>query len=110
MSLTGMEGRQHNKGLPAGPRSLLDRLINVGPLLNASQLRRLNEHKYSCQSASILEPYMQHWWNWVVQQLPVWLAPNLITITGLLVNIVTSLMLVYYSPDGKQEVSIWVIC
>jgi len=83
--------------------SLLDRIFNVGPLLSPTQLKRLNEHKYSCQSASILEPFMQKWWNWVVQQLPLWLAPNLITITGLFVNIVTSLILVYYSPDGKQE-------
>ena len=84
--------------------SLLDRIFNVGPLLSPNQLKRLNEHKYSCQSASILEPFMQNWWNWVVQQLPLWLAPNLITITGLFVNIVTSLILVYYSPDGKKEV------
>lgn len=50
---------------------------------------------------------MQHWWNWLVQQCPLTLAPNLITITGLAINIFTSLILVYYSPDAKQDVPRW---
>ena len=41
-----------------------------------------------------------------MQCLPLWLAPNLITITGLFVNIMTSLVLVYYNPDGKEEVQL----
>jgi hypothetical protein len=76
------------------------------PVLDDTQLKRLSEHKYSCTSSSILEPFLQPWWNWVVQCLPLWLAPNLITITGLFVNILTSLVLVYYNPDGKEEVQL----
>jgi phosphatidylglycerophosphate synthase len=37
-----------------------------------------------------------------VLQLPLWLAPNLITIIGLVVNIVTALVLLYFNPDGKD--------
>lgn len=33
--------------------------------------------------------------------LPMWLAPNLITIIGLLVNITTALVLMFYDPDAK---------
>jgi choline/ethanolamine phosphotransferase len=43
----------------------------------------------------------QPYWNWLVSKLPLWLAPNLITIIGLLVNILTSLVLMYYNPDAK---------
>ncbi|XP_066977402.1 cholinephosphotransferase 1 isoform X3 [Macrobrachium rosenbergii] len=71
------------------------------------QLRRLEEHKYSCASSSLMDPMMQKWWCWLVEQCPLTLAPNLITISGLLVNIATSLLLVYYSPDAKQEVPRW---
>ena len=78
--------------------------MKFGPVLSTQHLKRLGEHKYSCTSASLLEPYLQPWWNWVVQCLPLWLAPNLITITGLFINILTSLILVYYNPDGLQEV------
>lgn len=34
-------------------------------------------------------------------KVPLWIAPNLITIIGLLVNISTSLVLMYYDPDAK---------
>lgn len=74
-------------------------------VLSNSQLKRLAEHKYSCTNSSLLDPFLQPWWNWVVQCLPLWLAPNLITIMGLAVNIVTSLVLIYYNPDGTREVS-----
>lgn len=64
-------------------------------LLNAAQLKRLSDHKYSCSNISILDPWLQPWWCWLVARVPLWLAPNLITIVGLLVNIVTTLILVW---------------
>jgi len=81
--------------------------MKFNPVLSSSQLKRLGDHKYSCTSSSLLEPFLQPWWNWVVSQLPFWLAPNLITITGLAVNIITSLVLIYLNPDGKQETPRW---
>lgn len=75
--------------------------------LTETQLRRLEEHRYSCSSTSLLDPLMQRWWCWLVEQCSLTLAPNLITITGLIINIVTSLILCYYSPDAKQEVPRW---
>lgn len=64
-------------------------------LLSAVQLKRLGEHKYSCSSNSLLDPLLQIWWNWLVAKVPIWVAPNLITILGLLVNILTTLILVW---------------
>jgi hypothetical protein len=74
-------------------------------LLSAAQLKRLGEHKYKYDSCSILDPYLQVYWNWLVSKVPIWLAPNLITILGLLVNILTTLLLVWFSPDAQSEVS-----
>jgi hypothetical protein len=78
-------------------------------LLSEVQLRRLKEHRYSAESCSLLDPGLQVWWNWLVRQVPTWLAPNLITSLGLLVNILTSLILIYFSPDCRQPVSIVVV-
>lgn len=64
-------------------------------LLSGAQLKKLSEHKYSCASISLLDPILQYWWNWLVARVPIWLAPNLITILGLLVNILTTLILVW---------------
>ncbi|XP_053600589.1 choline/ethanolaminephosphotransferase 1 isoform X8 [Plodia interpunctella] len=76
-------------------------------ILTAAQLKRLSEHKYSCLSDSILDSLLQPWWCWLVSKTPLWLAPNLITILGLIVNIVTTLILVWYSPDARQDPPRW---
>ncbi|KAH1026940.1 hypothetical protein HUJ05_000529 [Dendroctonus ponderosae] len=76
-------------------------------ILSDSQLRRLGEHQYSCQSVSICDKMLQPYWNWLVQKVPVWFAPNLLTIMGLVVNIFTALVLVGFSPDAKQEPPRW---
>lgn len=74
-------------------------------VLNERQLKRLAEHKYSAQCVSILDPCFQVYWRWLVEQLPLWLAPNTITISGLVINVVTSLLLIWYCPQAKGEVS-----
>jgi phosphatidylglycerophosphate synthase len=76
-------------------------------LLSDAQLKRLGEHQYSCQSVSILDKLLQPYWNWLTSKVPIWLAPNLITILGLIVNIVTALILIWYSPDAKKEAPRW---
>ncbi|KAJ8919490.1 hypothetical protein NQ315_002111 [Exocentrus adspersus] len=76
-------------------------------LLSDAQLKRLSEHQYSCQSNSILDTLLQPYWNWLVSRVPIWLAPNLITILGLIINIITALILVWYSPDAKTEAPGW---
>lgn len=76
-------------------------------LLSPIQLKKLSEHKYSCTSVSILDPFLQPWWCWLVSKTPLWLAPNLITIIGLIINIITTLILISYSPDGKVGPPRW---
>ncbi|KAM7344518.1 choline/ethanolaminephosphotransferase 1 bbc isoform 3-T3 [Cochliomyia hominivorax] len=76
-------------------------------ILSPQQLKKLSEHKYSCTSSSLMDPWLQPWWNWLVSKTPLWLAPNLITIVGLIVNIVTTLILVAYSPEGTSPPPRW---
>ncbi|XP_071099796.1 choline/ethanolaminephosphotransferase 1-like [Haliotis cracherodii] len=76
-------------------------------VLTSAQLKRLSEHKYSSEGTSILEPPMQVFWRWLIEQIPTTWAPNTLTIVGLFVNILSTLLLVYYSPDAKQDVPSW---
>ena len=73
--------------------------------LSPAQLKRLEEHKYSASGRSLFEPPCQIYWNWLVQQIPTWIAPNTLTIVGLLVNILSTVVLVYYCPTATEEVS-----
>ncbi|XP_036376379.1 cholinephosphotransferase 1 isoform X1 [Megalops cyprinoides] len=76
--------------------------------LSAQQLKRLEEHKYSVAGRSLFEPPCQIYWNWLVQQIPTWVAPNTLTITGLVINIVTTVILVWYCPSATEEAPGWI--
>ncbi|KAJ3658453.1 hypothetical protein Zmor_010188 [Zophobas morio] len=77
-------------------------------LLSNNQLKNLRDHQYSCQGTTILERlFLLSYWDWLTLKVPIWIAPNLITVVGLIVNVVTTLILVWYSPDAKQEAPKW---
>ncbi|XP_078661035.1 choline/ethanolaminephosphotransferase 1-like [Branchiostoma floridae x Branchiostoma belcheri] len=78
------------------------------PVLSPAQLKRLEEHKYSVVGLSVTERILQILWSWLVERVPLWVAPNLLTMAGFLINIVTSLLLIYYSPTAKEEAPAWV--
>jgi len=74
-------------------------------ILSRSQLKRLAEHKYSVTGVSLMEPLMQRFWKWIVLQIPESWAPNAMTLAGLIINVVTTAILMFYSPDARQQVS-----
>lgn len=78
------------------------------PILNSYQIKQLQKHQYASDNNSILDPYFQPWWNYVVTFVPMWVAPNLITITGLAINMIAALLLIYHCPSAREEVSGWI--
>lgn len=92
-------------GVEEGP-GLLTKLMELPVAhLSRQQLKRLEDHRYSSAGQSILEPFMQRFWCWLVSKVPLWVAPNLITMVGLATNIITTLILVYYCPTATEQVS-----
>ncbi|XP_067135766.1 cholinephosphotransferase 1-like isoform X1 [Centruroides vittatus] len=82
-------------------------IFSSNDILTPTQLKKLSNHEYSALGLTLLDPYVQPYWNWIVEKFPIWFAPNLMTILGLLINVVTSLLLVYFSPDARQEAPRW---
>ncbi|CRK95571.1 CLUMA_CG009035, isoform A [Clunio marinus] len=76
-------------------------------ILSKAQLKHLSDHKYNCTSDSYLDKILQVWWCWLVSKTPLYIAPNLLTIVGLFVNILTSVILIWYAPDAKVEAPRW---
>ncbi|KFD69174.1 hypothetical protein M514_02950 [Trichuris suis] len=88
-------------------RSVKER-FGTESMLSQAQLKRLLEHKYSAQDNSFLsELFMNKFWNSVVEHCPLWVAPNALTISGLLLNIASTVILVCYSPDGMMIAPQW---
>ncbi len=75
-------------------------------LLTHAQLERLKDHKYSAKGTSLSEVFMQPYWKWLVTKVPLWVAPNLLTFVGLVINILTCLpvMLTDLNTEGKVRV------
>uniref|UniRef100_A0A493TPQ7 Cholinephosphotransferase 1 n=1 Tax=Anas platyrhynchos platyrhynchos TaxID=8840 RepID=A0A493TPQ7_ANAPP len=78
--------------------------------LSPAQLKRLEQHRYSAAGRSLLEPWLQPYWAWLVEQLPLWLAPNAITLGGLLLNCLTALTFFFFffflsPPFGHHHLS-----
>uniref|UniRef100_A0A5K3FPQ8 Choline/ethanolaminephosphotransferase 1-like n=1 Tax=Mesocestoides corti TaxID=53468 RepID=A0A5K3FPQ8_MESCO len=75
--------------------------------LRPEQLQTIKEHEYSCRGSSLLESYFQVFWCALVPYVPKRIAPNALTLFGLIINALSVLILLYYSPDLKSEVPSW---
>eukprot|EP00042_Codosiga_hollandica_P028399 m.149249 g.149249 ORF g.149249 m.149249 type:complete len:384 (-) comp52758_c0_seq1:94-1245(-) len=69
-----------------------------GSIISKIQFERLREHKYSCENNSLAEPYMQPFWRKAVKYLPLWVAPNLLTLSGMIVHMLTIFNLMLHTP------------
>jgi hypothetical protein len=93
-----------SSSLKNAENKLKEKLEEMKPILSKTQLKNLDAHKYSASGSTLLDPLFQPYWNWLVLQIPLYIAPNLLTITGLIVNVVTSVILMLYSPNIDQPV------
>jgi len=85
-------------------QKIKDKIKQMQPILSNYQLKNLDEHKYSSGGATLLDPNFQPFWKWIVEQMPLWLAPNTITVIGLIINVITSAILIFYSPNATDHV------
>lgn len=82
-------------------------MVLSGLRLSRQQLKRLEDHRYSSEGKSVLESLMQPFWCWLVEKIPLWVAPNLITTIGLTLNVTTTLILAYYCPTATEQAPTW---
>ncbi|KAI5284495.1 hypothetical protein KEM54_001290 [Ascosphaera aggregata] len=73
-------------------------------------IHKLKEYRYSgvdhsLTSRYILKPFYQ---NVVIKCFPMWMAPNLITLTGLLFVFINVLTMLRYNPTMDQDCPPWV--
>ena len=113
-TLAGEVSRQSTAGLGTrtggGASRLRQKLHAMPPVLSSMQLRNLSEHAYSAQGNTLLDPLFQPFWRWLVERVPLWVSPNLLTVIGLVINVVTSAALALLSPDARSEQVIPRIC
>ncbi|KAI6655054.1 Cholinephosphotransferase 1 isoform X3 [Oopsacas minuta] len=81
--------------------------MSDGYFLSQQQLKRLGNYNYKSVGSTLLDYVLQPFWNWLVRQMPMWLAPNLITFIGLVINIATGIILMTQNPDLHSDAPRW---
>ena len=76
-------------------------------VLTEQQLISLKKHQYASEGTTLLDPLMQIFWRKLVEYCPLWVAPNLLTIIGLVINIGTSVLLMIETDGANEEVRIF---
>lgn len=51
---------------------------------------------------------LNHYWTWAVRFLPMWMAPNLVTMLGTCIMISTTLVQLYFAPHLDEPCPTWV--
>ncbi|KAI9504024.1 hypothetical protein GGI25_000900 [Coemansia spiralis] len=63
-------------------------------------IKNLRNYKYRAVDKSFLTKYLyRHYWEWAVTLFPRWMAPNLITLTGLSFEVIDVLLVLVIMPD-----------
>ncbi|GJN81365.1 hypothetical protein PLIIFM63780_004898 [Purpureocillium lilacinum] len=73
-------------------------------------LPALREYKYSSVDRSLVSKYIlkPFYTNFVIKCFPMWIAPNLITLTGFMFVVANVLTLLWYNPTLDHDCPSWV--
>lgn len=104
----------HIKQRYASPRDFKpherSKQMDHGWILSSDQMQflRNNPYYYCASCGSYLEMFfLQRFWTKLAKFIPHFVAPSLLTFTGLTINILCSLNVLYYSFDLKSDVPSW---
>ncbi|KAL2802611.1 CDP-alcohol phosphatidyltransferase-domain-containing protein [Aspergillus granulosus] len=76
------------------------RLREIQDSLSDDVLLPLKSYKYSSVDKSYISNYiLRHYWNAFVELLPLWLAPNMVTLLGFLFIVGNVMLIEVYMPD-----------
>ncbi|KAG2422683.1 hypothetical protein HXX76_015847 [Chlamydomonas incerta] len=76
-------------------------------VLSPRALEGLKNYVYKPGGYTWLDHAHTPFWNWLTAQLPMWLAPNLITLVGLIVTFIAYGTMWYYLPEYTGEGPRW---
>jgi len=81
----------------------------MGFFISRQGLTNVKTYKYVGVDKSLIANYiMQPIWRWLVNFLPIWMAPNMVTLIGFVFIIISYLLTAYYHPHIIGVAPAWV--
>jgi len=78
-------------------------------VLTPSGLEHIKAHKYVGGKYTPLDNILNHWWYCLTDLLPIWFAPNLVTLSGFLPLVAWYALSWSYCPTGKEVTPSWLL-
>ncbi|OAX83225.1 hypothetical protein ACJ72_02425 [Emergomyces africanus] len=87
----------------------LKKIADAQESLSEDALSHLKTYKYSSVDKSFISRYiLKHYWNAFVELLPLWLAPNMVTLIGFMFIVGNLILLEIVVPDLVGPAPSWV--
>ncbi|GMH86381.1 hypothetical protein TrST_g5551 [Triparma strigata] len=90
--------RSNSKSTPAKSTSKQPKIVSSSYVLDEATKSRLALWKYHSGTYTPVDVQMNKFWESCVTFLPLWLAPNLVTLLGSLLVLSTTFLMVYHDP------------
>lgn len=71
----------------------------TGHFINEEGLESIKGHKYVSGGYSTIDNIMNKWWEFIVSCVPMWVAPNILTLLGLMCNLVAYAVMASYDTS-----------
>lgn len=71
----------------------------TGKFITESGLQAIKDHKYKSGGYSFVDNLMNKYWEWSVSLVPMTVAPNTLTLIGLLFNLVFYGIMAFYDTS-----------
>ncbi|KAK9455965.1 hypothetical protein V1511DRAFT_496177 [Dipodascopsis uninucleata] len=77
-----------------------DTMERRAELIDYETLSHLRSYKYQSVDKSFISRYiLKHYWSYVAELMPIWLAPNVITLLGLIFIYINVICIIIFIPD-----------
>ena len=73
-------------------------------------LENLKNFKYTTTGYSPVDNIMNHWWEFTVKQVPMWFAPNSLTVIGIAFMFLSAFIMMLFDTSFDKQIPAYVLC
>lgn len=79
--------------------------------LREKDLNSLDHYVYHSADYTLVETVLNPFWTWFASFFPSWMAPNMITLIGLIINVASSIAVIVHDPtlEGKAPSGYYIL-